>query len=259
MKKRILREEPAGRDRWIVSYADFITVLLAFFVVMFASLTQNGHSIKSVSQAIHVGFVALQPFPDNSIALRTLRSSAADEHDLQLPPSDLPGFDLQGLRRELESAIGVDLRNGDVTMQTTPEGFVISLKELGFFRSGDAKLEPGAGTKIERIAKVMGEHGFTLRIEGHSDNEPIHNAQFESNWQLSTARATTVLMFLVGHSELNPGKLSLAGYGQYRPVASNATPEGRRLNRRVDIVVAFRQPKARSNNVHSHTISRLDE
>ena len=122
-------------------------------------------------------------------------------------------------------------------MRITPEGFVISLKELGFFNSGEAVLRPGAAEKIERIAKVLAQHGFDLRVEGHSDNQPIHTAQFRSNWQLSTARAMAVLLLLVNHSGLAPQKISLAGYGQYRPIADNATAEGRKMNRRVDLVV----------------------
>jgi len=124
-----------------------------------------------------------------------------------------------------------------VTMSVTPEGFVISLKDLGFFDSGQAVLRPGAADKIERIAKVLAQHGFYLRVEGHSDDQPIHTPQFDSNWELSTARAMAVLTLLIDQSGLEPGRISLAGYGQYRPIADNATPDGRKMNRRVDLVV----------------------
>jgi chemotaxis protein MotB len=122
-------------------------------------------------------------------------------------------------------------------MSITPEGFVISLKELGFFNSGHAELLPGAAEKIQRIAKVLSLHKLELRVEGHSDNQPIHNAQFRSNWELSTARAMTVLTLLVDQSAFDPKKISVAGFGEFRPVADDATPEGRRKNRRVDLVV----------------------
>ncbi len=117
-------------------------------------------------------------------------------------------------------------------MSVTPEGFVISLKELGFFDSGQAVLRPGAADKIEQIAKVLAQHGFYLRVEGHSDDQPIHTPQFDSNWELSTARAMAVLTLLINQSGLDPAKISLAGYGQYRPIADNATADGRRMNRR---------------------------
>jgi chemotaxis protein MotB len=101
---------------------------------------------------------------------------------------------------------------------------------------------PGAAEKIERIAKVLALHGLDLRVEGHSDNQSIHTAEFRSNWELSTARAMAVMELLVNDSGFDPAKISVAGYGQYRPVADNATPEGRRLNRRVDLVVVATTP-----------------
>jgi chemotaxis protein MotB len=144
---------------------------------------------------------------------------------------------MQELRRQLEAAIGKELANHEVVLQVTPEGFVISLKELGFFNSGQATLLPGASGKIERIAKVLSRPGLEIRVEGHSDDQPIHNDEFRSNWDLSTARAMNVLLLLVNDAGFDPRKISASGYGQYRPIADNATPEGRRMNRRVDLVV----------------------
>jgi chemotaxis protein MotB len=145
--------------------------------------------------------------------------------------------DIDELRSELEAAIGDEIRNQEVVMRVTPEGFVVSLKDMGFFSSGQAVLMPGASGKIRRIATVLTQHGLDLRVEGHSDDQPIHTAQFRSNWELSTARAMAVLMLLVDESGMDPTKISVAGYGQYRPVADNSTPEGRQMNRRVDLVV----------------------
>ena len=130
----------------------------------------------------------------------------------------------------------------------TPEGFVISLHELGFFESGEAQLMPGAGDKIKRIAEVLMQYGLDMRVEGHTDDVPIHNAQFSSNWDLSTARAMAVAMMLLNESGVDPQRMSIAGYAQYHPSASNDTPEGRRANRRVDIVVVStaRSPPAKA-------------
>ena len=122
-------------------------------------------------------------------------------------------------------------------MRMTPEGFVISLHELGFFNSGEARLMPGAADKIKRIAAVLIQYGLDMRVEGHSDNVPIHNAAFGSNWDLSTARAMAVATMLIDESGVDPKRMSIAGYAQYHPAASNDTPEGRMANRRVDIVV----------------------
>jgi chemotaxis protein MotB len=105
---------------------------------------------------------------------------------------------------------------------------------------------PGAADKIKRIAAVLMQYGLDMRVEGHSDNVPIHNAAFNSNWDLSTARAMAVAMMLVNESGVDPKRMSIAGYGEYHPVASNDTPDGRRSNRRVDIVIvsAYNVPSA---------------
>jgi chemotaxis protein MotB len=129
-----------------------------------------------------------------------------------------------------------------VEINVTPEGFVISLKELGFFNSGQAQLLPGAAEKIARIAQILSKRGLDLRVEGHSDNQPIHNEQFRSNWELSTARAMSVLLLLVDQSGYDPKKVSIAGYGEFRPIADDSTSDGRRKNRRVDLVVLGTAP-----------------
>jgi chemotaxis protein MotB len=241
-------DEPEHHERWMVSYADFITVLFAFFVVLFASAHQENHSIKKVSNSIHDGFVDMEPFPgvrgDSDAAHQSVlpgefRSTHARNSASPRPTevTTVTRVDVEALRRQLETAIGDDLKDGQVTMNVTPEGFVISLKELGFFDSGQAVLRPGADGEIEQIAKILSQDGFYLRVEGHSDDQPIHTAQFVSNWQLSTARAMAVLMLLINQPGMDPGKVSLAGYGQYRPIADNTSPDGRRMNRRVDLVV----------------------
>ncbi|MDQ2840435.1 MAG: OmpA family protein [Acidobacteriota bacterium] len=248
MRRRRKVEEPSSRDRWMVSYADFITVLFAFFVVLFASVTPQGPTIKNISKSIHHGFVDLEPFSgaasrDESLQPQLVPDGLIQAHAVEgssLPKGDgsgATGIDIEQLRRQLEAAIGQELKAGQVTLRVTPEGFVISLKELGFFDSGQAALRSGATAKIEQIAKVLSQHGFYLRVEGHSDDQPIHTPQFDSNWQLSTARAMAVLVLLTNESGLDPAKISLAGYGQYRPIADNASSEGRRMNRRVDLVV----------------------
>jgi chemotaxis protein MotB len=139
-------------------------------------------------------------------------------------PGSVPGdarIDLNELHKKLELILGKEIERQEVGLRMTPEGFVISLHELGFFDSGEAKLRPGAAAKI-------------------------HNATFGSNWDLSTARAMAVATMLIDESGVDPKRMSIAGYAQYHPAASNDTPEGRMANRRVDIVVVsvFKSPAA---------------
>jgi chemotaxis protein MotB len=246
-------EEPANRDRWLLSYSDFITLLFAFFVVLFASSYRDKQTIKKLSQSIHIGFQQMGAFSggqsNSGVAYPNLSSNpslsapqaqnAETGKDEALAASTL---DVAQLRQQLETAMGQELKDHEVVMRVTAEGFVVSLNELGFFDSGKAELLPGAAEKIERIAKVLSLHRLELRVEGNSDDHPIHTPEFRSNWELSTARAMAVMQLLVDDSGLDPRKISVLGYGQYRPIADNATPEGRRINRRVDLVVVSTTP-----------------
>lgn len=240
-RKRVQSEESVSHERWLISYSDFVTLLFAFFVVLFASTYRDNQAIRKLSRAIHNGFQSMGAFsqdgpPTNSEFDRTPERLANDELSTGKPKAGSVA-DMQALRKQLELALGKELRNHEVVLQVTPEGFTISLKELGFFDSGHATLLPGAADKLKRIAKVLSRPGLEIRVEGHSDNQPIHNDQFRSNWELSAARAMNVLLLLVDDAGFDPRNISASGFGEFRPVADNSTPEGRRMNRRVDLVV----------------------
>lgn len=119
------------------------------------------------------------------------------------------------------------------------DGLVISLREVGFFDSGSPKLKQRSLGAFEKVAHVLAERRNLIRIEGHTDNVPIHTQAFASNWELSTARATEVIRLLLVDYRFQPTRLSAAGYGEYHPLASNETEAGRQVNRRVDIVVLY--------------------
>ena len=242
-------EQHAGRDRWLVSYADFITLLFAFFVVLYASSEMDKKKIVRLSAAIEGGFQQMGAFargqpnaphtgPNPVTGTPPVSSRAALPPETEAGPGGL--LDADALQRELESVLGAEIREHEIDMRVTPEGLVISLREVGFFDSGQAKLLPSALPKLARIAKILNAHGFDIRVEGHTDDVPIHNAEFQSNWELSTARATRVVTLLVESYGLDPLKISAAGYGPYRPVASNESPLGRKVNRRVDLVITSR-------------------
>jgi chemotaxis protein MotB len=257
-------EEEAHTERWLVSYADFMTLLFALFVVLFASSHHDKQTIQRVSSAVKSGFQQMQAFSEVDGAPTRLTANAKMAGTSQggsavVSPENSsvapvhggaePGIDLAELNRKLKMALGQEIENREVSMRTSPEGFVISLHELGFFDSGEARLLPGAEEKIQRLALVLTQYGLDMRVEGHSDNVPIHNAAFNSNWDLSTARAMAVAMMLLNKSGVDPTRISIAGYAQYHPTQSNDTPEGRRANRRVDIVVVspLRIPDAKAH------------
>jgi len=253
MSRRKKQHGPVNHERWLVSYADFITLLFAFFVVLYASAEVDNKKIARVSAAIEGGFQQLGAFSGHSEG--TPQMGPANQAPMILPeaaPPSIPdhdagdggaGFgppDVDKLKHELEEALGEEIQKHEIEMRVTPEGLVVSLREVGFFNSGDATLLTGGQTTLTRIAKVLNAQGFHIRVEGHTDNRPIHNSRFKSNWELSTARATEVVSLLIEKHGFDPRQISAAGYSQYRPITANDTDEGRQTNRRVDVVVVAR-------------------
>jgi len=148
-----------------------------------------------------------------------------------------PETDIATLQNELQQALHKEMALHEVAMHREPDGLVISLREFGFFDSGSAAIKPESLPALDRIASILSIRTCRLRIEGHTDNVPIHTAQINSNWELSTARATAVIKFLIVDRRFAPDRLSAAGYAEFHPIASNLTAQGRAQNRRVDIVV----------------------
>jgi chemotaxis protein MotB len=141
------------------------------------------------------------------------------------------------LKRNLETLLGADILKGIVRIHVEPRGLVISLGENGVFDSGSDQIKPEGRILLDTLATSLVSLGNHIRVEGHTDSVPIHNQRFPSNWELSTARATTVVSYLITKFGLWPEMLSAAGYAEYRPAASNDTEEGKARNRRVDIIV----------------------
>jgi chemotaxis protein MotB len=264
MSRRKKRHEHANHERWLVSYADFITLLFAFFVVLYASSQQDHKKAARVSAAIEGAFQELGVF-SGSASGPIMRAEAAappnNNESAALPDlSNLvpklgkdgsaggSGPNLEQLRRELEEALGEEIKNHEIEMRVTPEGLVVSLREIGFFNSGDATLLAGGRSTLGRIAKALNKAGFQIRVEGHTDNVPIHTSRFKSNWELSTTRATEVVALLVEDYGFDPKQVSAAGYSQYRPLDSNDTEAGRKMNRRVDVVVVAHNPRSEQNS-----------
>ncbi len=210
-----------------------MTLLFAFFVVLFATTRHSSDALGKLSGAIHSGFSGRN---SSGTFAKTPKGGST------MLPRKAAVADRDSLAAQLRSVLGDSIEKHEVSLQQTPDGLVISFQELGFFHSGEAGLLPGQAAKIEQAGAILEQHGLILRVEGHSDDQPIHNAEFSSNWELSAARAMTVLLLLVDQTHYDPTRISVAGYGAYRPVADNRTPEGRQKNRRVDLVVVEPPP-----------------
>lgn len=269
MSRRVRSKGHVSHERWLISYADFITLLFAFFVVLYASSHADTKKAAQVAAAIEGAFQELGVFT-GSAPTRAVDLNLPPDHsqpEMQVDAHQLLnmaavaerqraarafGVDVNELKSELEKALGDEIRNHEVQMRVTPEGLVVSMREVGFFNSGEAELLTEGQATLTRIASVLGERGFEIRVEGHTDNVPIHNPRFKSNWELSTARATEVVSLLVERHQFDPMLVSAAGYSEYRPVASNATAQGRAANRRVDLIVVGRVPdKDRTETANS--------
>jgi chemotaxis protein MotB len=254
------RHKPhANHERWLVSYADFITLLFAFFVVLYASSQADKKKAAQVAASIKGAFQQLgvftgsatdgvgipgspgTPRPDLMEApVRVIKIAGASGKN---PGGTGFGVDVDELRRQLESALGDEIRHHEIQMRVTPEGLIVSLREVGFFNSGQAELLDSGHATLTRIATILGGRGFEIRVEGHTDNVPVHNSHFKSNWELSTARATEVVALLVERHGFDPALVSAAGYSAYHPVQGNDSAQGRAANRRVDLVVVGQVPE----------------
>jgi chemotaxis protein MotB len=243
----------ANHERWLISYADFITLLFAFFVVMYATSKADQQKQAEAAASINSAFKALGLFQSTSTekedtAARTNAGSlAASEDKAVIPLNVVMGDqmlapppvqqDFERIKKRLEGLLSNQIAQHVVALRIGREGLIISLKEAGFYDSGSAVPHPDSVKTLGRIAEVLRVTPYDVRIEGHTDNVPIHTEQFDSNWELSTARATHMArLFIVGH-HFAPVRLSASGYAEYHPTTTNATAEGRAQNRRVDIIV----------------------
>ena len=234
--RRTHHPPPHSRDRWLLSYADFMTLLFAFFTTLYAASLLDSKQKESVADGLKSAL--------GGAAVVTAASPSARTTDVNLP-APKPKEDLeaaadriqigearQAIERELGSAISL----GQLQLVDDRRGLVIAIPEAASFAAGRAELSEVATTLMHRLSGVLATLPNAIRIEGHTDDAPIRTAQFSSNWELSTARATRVVALLVADG-MSPARLSAAGYSEFHPKAPNTSPASRALNRRVDIVV----------------------
>jgi chemotaxis protein MotB len=217
------RREHGGdnTDRWVVSYADFITLLFAFFTTMYA--------------ISHVDVGKLEKFAGSmKSAFKASGSGSAWQVIDGISPASP---DVIGIEKEFRKAINVLQAQEDITVRRDERGVIVSLSDSVLFDSGQADVKQSAMPALAAVTSVIRKIPNSIIIEGHTDSVPIKNSRYSSNWELSTARALSVLSYMLKDSSLSPERFSLAGYAEFRPLAPNETPGGRDKNRRVDIVI----------------------
>jgi chemotaxis protein MotB len=243
MARRRHHEEHENHERWLVSYADFITLLFAFFVVMYSISSINEGKYKVLSESLVGVFSeperAIKPIPIGEEKPRTTepdRSMIEDSPNSSTSSED-PSDPLQQIASSMRDAFGDLIASEQLTVRGNELWVEIELNSSLLFPSGDAVPNEMAFTLIEKVAKILAPYENPIHVEGFTDNLPISTAQYPSNWELSTARAASIVRMLAMDG-VNPGRLAAVGYGEFQPVADNATDEGRSRNRRVVLVIS---------------------
>lgn len=243
-------EEHENHERWLVSYADFITLLFAFFVVMYAISSVNDGKYRVLSESLTQAFRSADGIQSMGQA-----SSASLITPVQINPRRSARAEDYARRERRERArklvaqamnvLDPMVQRGQVQVSEGARGITIEINSSMLFAAGESTLSSEAEQILRAIAAVLLQGDFPITVEGHSDNTPIANSRFPSNWELSAVRAASVAR-LLAESGLAPDKMSAIGYGDQRPLESNSTPEGRSRNRRVAILVESLAPEARS-------------
>lgn len=235
MSRRLRQEDDAPHQApWLNTYADMVTLLLCFFVLLFAMSVLNQKKFAAVASSLQGAFGILP-------------GSSVPNPDPDPGGAESPGTDNLAIMQELAkmTAIMNEIQGefkkqgmeARVTVIMEERGIVVRFEDSVLFDLGSADLRPEAREILRKVGGLLKNLDNPIRIEGHTDNWPIRTERFPSNWELSTGRASTVVRFLIDECHLEPKKLQAAGYGEYYPVASNDTPEGRQRNRRVDIII----------------------
>ena len=249
-------EESEGRERWLISYADFITLLMAFFVVMYSISSVNTGKFRVLSNSLET---MLAPVPNRPVpidlgggatprdglldASRNIAAvdepSGSDAVNVVTPDIVAPtAVPVVGTPREkLEAVLGEMGGRDDVEFRETKDWLEIVLGSELLFPSGSAKLNVSANAALAKIAGIAADMGHPVRVEGFTDNVALLGGPYGSNWGLSAARAASVAERMAA-GRVRPERLSAVGFGEHRPIADNATPEGRRQNRRVVVAIA---------------------
>lgn len=245
MARRLKRHEPDNNDRWLISYADFITLLFALFVVLYAMSKVDEGKYKVFSSSLNFAFGSVfvgkkgavdpaQPQPnEQELLLKTL----VDKRNARLAEQQRKQNEaMQLMVSNLNQVMAPLVKNEMVNVTQSPRGVVVDINASALFEQGEAALQRSATRTLAAVAKVLEPGTQAIEVEGHTDDIPIFTPQFPSNWELSAARASSVVRLFIEQG-VTAERLRAVGLASYRPISSNETPEGRSRNRRVTITI----------------------
>jgi len=266
-RKREHEAEKENGERWLLTYSDLITLLMIFFVVLYSMSKVDAQKFKAVADSLSKALgggtpskIELSASPSGPSLFRTGTPSAktttpgkgkdpnstdnttfADPQENKNKSdgqenSDSEKMSIDNIKAKLDKFAADNGIQATLVTSIEERGLVVSIQETLLFNSGSAVVTAKARAVLEKIATVLAAAPNQVKVEGHTDNLPIHTVQFPSNWELSVIRATNVVLILQ-HDGISPDRLSATGYGEYRPIASNATDAGRSKNRRIDLII----------------------
>jgi chemotaxis protein MotB len=247
MARKHKHPEHVNHERWLVSYADFITLLFATFTALYALSKADASKAKAVADGMREAFgvsgskiVHMEALDVEGIPSIKSRLPKGDGNENAKPsPSTKPAGkpEFEQIKKEVEQYLMTKGLMGKVQVDMQERGLVVSLNEAGVFESGNADVKPEAMKVLAELAEKIRQYRNPVRIEGHTDNVPISSRTYPTNWELSSTRATNMARVLTDRFGVPPGKISATGYGEHRPKAPNDSPAGRARNRRVDLVI----------------------
>lgn len=219
-------EGPRGAPIWMTTYGDMVTLLLTFFVMLFAFSEIDKAKYDQIAESLRG---ALKGMPS------VLERPAGEISVLEPSPMITPEF--EGLYESLNELLDDEEVAGATDIYMDERGLVVSFKEELFFDIGSAEIKPAARDLLRRVGQILARGENQIRVEGHTCDLPIRTERFPSNWELSVGRATNVTRFLIDEAGVPPNRLAATGYAEFRPMVPNTSEENRAKNRRVDIVL----------------------
>jgi chemotaxis protein MotB len=239
--KRQPEHEHPNHERWLVSYADFITLMFAVFATLYAISTVDAKKLQAIVESAQQAFdpkaaAARQRVPEQPAAHKNTKADAEAAFN--------------NLQAEIIKRLAKQLAEHRVEIERDHRGLVVSIREAGSFAVGSSDLSTDAQALLQEIGSILSGIDNHVLVEGHTDDVPIHTSRFASNWELSTARATNVIAFLLVHTGVAPDHVSAAGYAEYHPRVPNSSDVNRTRNRRVDLIVL--NPTATAATMPSH-------
>lgn len=238
MARRHKHEDHVNHEAWAIPYGDLVTLLLAFFVVMYSISTVNEGKYRVVSESLSAAF---RGQPQTTQPIQVGKPVLAEAPPATQALEDARALALQQMAQLAESAMSPLIAQGLVDVQVGGGVVDIAIRSDILFASGSAQLAVEAQPVIRQLAEVLGMFPNSIQVKGHTDNVPIAKGSFPSNWELSAARSASVVHMLV-EGGIDPRRLAVVAYGEYRPVLPNTTPDGRNANRRVVLTIQSIEP-----------------